>query len=144
MKKICFITTSRADFGALNELIKEAVKKNFLLVQLIVSGNHFSKVFGKTEKEINKKNCLVKKIKVASQNKDSKAVARSFSECVNKFSNTLYNLKPNIFVAFGDRYEMLAAVLSAYILRVPIAHIAGGEKTAGSIDEGFRHSISKL
>ena len=55
MKKICFITTSRADFGALNELIKEAVKKNFLLVQLIVSGNHFSKVFGKTEKEINKK-----------------------------------------------------------------------------------------
>ena len=144
MKKICFITTSRADFGALNELIKEAVKKNFLLVQLIVSGNHFSKVFGKTEKEINKKNCLVKKIKVGCQNKDSKAVARSFSECVNKFSKTLYNLKPDIFVAFGDRYEMLAAVLSAYILRVPIAHIAGGEKTAGSIDEGFRHSISKL
>ena len=62
MKKICFITTSRADFGTLNELIKQMVKKNFFLVQLIVSGNHFSSIFGNTEKEIiNKKNCLVKK-----------------------------------------------------------------------------------
>ena len=48
MKKICFITTSRADFGTLNELIKEVIKENFFLVQLIVSGNHFSKIFGKT------------------------------------------------------------------------------------------------
>ena len=144
MKKICFITTSRADFGTLNELIKEAIKENFFSVQLIVSGSHTSKIFGKTEKEINKKNCLIKKIKVSSQNKNSISVATSFSECVNKFSNTLYKLNPDIFVVFGDRYEMFAATVSAYILRIPIAHIAGGEKTAGSMDEGFRHSISKL
>jgi len=144
MKKICFITTSRADFGTLNELIKEVIKENFFLVQLIVSGNHFSKIFGKTEEEINKKNCLIKKIKVTNQNKDLKSVTKSFSECVKKFSNALYKLNPDIFVVFGDRYEMLAATVSAYILRIPIAHIAGGEKTAGSIDEGFRHSISKL
>ena len=53
-------------------------------------------------------------------------------------------LKPDIFVILGDRYEMLAAAVSSYILRIPIVHIGGGEKTAGSIDEGFRHSISKL
>ena len=47
-------------------------------------------------------------------------------------------------MAFGDRYEILAATLSAYILRIPIAHIAGGEKTAGSLDDGYRHSITKL
>ena len=47
-------------------------------------------------------------------------------------------------MVFGDRYEMLAATLSAYILRIPIAHVAGGEKTAGSLDEGFRHSITKM
>ena len=144
MKKICFITTSRADFGTLNELIKEVIKENFFLVQLIISGSHTSKIFGKTEKEINKKNCLIKKIRVPSQNKNQKSVAKSFSICVNKFSNTLYKLNPDIFVVFGDRYEMFAAAVSAYILRVPIAHIAGGEKTAGSIDDGFRHSISKL
>ena len=144
MKKICFITTSRADFGTLNELIKEVIKENFFSVQLIVSGSHTSQIFGKTEREVNKKNCLIKKINVPSQNKNLKSVAESFSECVNKFSNTIYKLNPDIFVVFGDRYEMLAAAISAYILRVPIAHIAGGEKTAGSMDEGFRHSISKL
>jgi len=144
MKRICFITISRADFGTLNELIKEVIKHKSFLVQLIISGNHNSKIFGKTEKEINETNCLVKKISVKSKNKNSKSVAKSFSECVNKFSNTLHNLSPDIFVVFGDRYEMLAAALSAYILRIPIAHIAGGEKTAGSTDEGFRHSISKL
>ena len=144
MKKICFITTSRADFGTLNELIKEVIKEKSFLVQLIISGSHTSKIFGKTEKEINKKNLLIKKIRVSSQNKNTKSVATSFSECVNKFSNALHKLSPDIFVAFGDRYEMFAATVSAYILRIPIAHIAGGEKTAGSIDEGFRHSISKF
>ena len=53
-------------------------------------------------------------------------------------------LNPDAFVVFGDRYEMLAATISSYILRIPIVHIAGGEKTAGSNDDGFRHSISKL
>ena len=144
MKKICFITTSRADFGTLNELIKEVIKEKSFLVQLIISGSHTSKIFGKTEKEINKKNLLIKKIRVYSQNKNTKSVATSFSECANKFSNALHKLSPDIFVAFGDRYEMFAATVSAYILRIPIAHIAGGEKTAGSIDEGFRHSISKF
>ena len=54
MKKICFITTSRADFGTLNELIKEVIKTK-LLVQLIISGSHTDKFFGNTQKEINYK-----------------------------------------------------------------------------------------
>ena len=112
MKKICFISTSRADFGTLNELIKEVIKENFFSVQLIVSGSHTSQIFGKTEREVNKKNCLIKKIKVPSQNKNLKSVAESFSECVNKFSNTIYKLNPDIFVVFGDRYEMLAGTIA--------------------------------
>jgi UDP-hydrolysing UDP-N-acetyl-D-glucosamine 2-epimerase len=146
MKKICFITTSRADFGTLNELIQETINEKNFTTQLIVSGSHYNKIFGKTEKEISyKKKCLIKPVYILqNNNKDSKSVALSFSECVKKYTNTLIKLKPDIFVAFGDRYEMLAAVLSAYILRIPIAHIAGGEKTFGSLDEGYRHSISKL
>ena len=50
MKKICFITTSRADFGTLNELIKEIIKEKKFSVQLIISGSHHSKIFGKTTK----------------------------------------------------------------------------------------------
>jgi len=50
MKKICFITTSRADFGTLNELIKEIIKKNFFSIQLILSGSISSNIFGNTKK----------------------------------------------------------------------------------------------
>ena len=53
MKKICFITTSRADFGTLNELILETIKERNFLTQLIISGNHYANIFGKTAKEIN-------------------------------------------------------------------------------------------
>jgi len=146
MKKICFITTSRADFGTLNELIQETIKEKNFTTQLIISGSHYNKIFGKTEKEINyKKKCLIKPVRILqNNNKDSTSVAISFSECIKKYTSALNKLKPDIFVVFGDRYEMLAATLSAYILRIPIAHIAGGEKTFGSLDEGFRHSISKL
>jgi len=145
MKKICFITTSRADFGTLNELIKEIIKEKKFSVQLIISGSHHSKIFGKTTKEIiYKKKCLVKRIQVSQNNKNAKSVAISFYKFIRNFTKAFNELKPDIFVAFGDRYEMLAATLSAYIMRIPIAHIAGGEKTAGSLDEGFRHSISKL
>ena len=65
MKKICFITTSRADFGTLNELILETIKERNFLTQLIVSGNHYANIFGKTAKEINyEKKCLIKKVYV--------------------------------------------------------------------------------
>ena len=56
----------------------------------------------------------------------------------------LCKLKPDIFVLFGDRYEMLAATVAAYILRVPIAHIAGGESTEAMIDEGIEEFSSFL
>ena len=144
MKKICFITTSRADFGTLEELLVEISKNRNIKLQLIVTGSHSSKIFGSMKEITKKKKYFVKKIKINSNNKNSKSVAYSFSEATKKITTILSFFKPDIFVVFGDRYEMLAAAASAYILRIPIVHIAGGEKTAGSIDEGFRHSITKL
>jgi len=145
MKKICFITTTRADFGTLNELINKIQKTNLSLVQLIVSGSHLDKMYGSSKKEItSNKKYLTKYVKILSQNKNLKSVALSFSDCVKKFTSALSQLKPELFVVYGDRYEILAATISSYILRIPIVHIAGGEKTSGSIDDGFRHSISKF
>ena len=73
MKKICFITTSRADFGTLNELIQETINEKNFTTQLIVSGSHYNKIFGKTEKEISyKKKCLIKPVYILqNNNKDS-------------------------------------------------------------------------
>ena len=76
MKKICFLTTSRADFGVLDDLIEEVIDSKFFYVQLIVSGSHVEKIYGNTQKEIFvKKKCFIRKIKVISKNKDTKSVA---------------------------------------------------------------------
>ena len=145
MKKICFITTSRADFGTLEALIGRVANERKFFVNVIVSGSHNSKVYGNTKNEIkNIKNCKIIRTKIKCINNDPKNVTASFADSVKKISKVLERLRPNIFVVFGDRYEMLAATIAAYILRIPIAHIGGGEKTSGSIDDGFRHSISKL
>lgn len=140
MKKICFITTSRADFGMVSELIKASLLKKSIKTSIIVSGDHFKDV----QRELKKNLSIIKKVKLNVNSVDSLKITISFSNYMEKISSKLKFLKPDVFVVFGDRYEMLAATISAYILRIPIAHVAGGEKTAGSLDEGFRHSITKM
>ena len=72
MKKICFITTSRADFGTLDQLIEEVKKKNYFKVQLIISGSHTNKIYGNTKNEVKiTKKCTIKKIKINTHNKNS-------------------------------------------------------------------------
>ena len=145
MKKICFITTSRADFGMVKIIINEAIKKKKYKTSLIISGNHNENFFGKSIKEIYfNKNLKKFMIFLKQKNNEFLTVSASFAKIIDKITLTLKKIKPHVFVAFGDRYEMLAATLSAYILNIPIVHIAGGEKTLGSLDEGYRHCITKL
>ena len=61
-----------------------------------------------------------------------------------KISSLIQKYKPKLFILLGDRYEVLSVALAAYISKIPIAHIHGGEITSGSLDDGFRHCISKL
>jgi len=145
MKSICFVTSSRADFGSINLLINEVIKlKKIKKVYLIITGSHTDNLFGSSvEIKVNKK-IIIKKIKIKVQNKDSFSVAKSFSESLKEYSKILKKISPESIVVLGDRYEMLSAALSAYILKINIIHLAGGEKTIGSLDDGFRNCITKL
>ena len=145
MKSICFVTSSRADFGSINLLINEVIKlKKIKKVYLIITGSHTDNLFGSSaEIKVNKK-IIIKKIKIKVQNKDSFSVAKSFSDSLKEYSKILKKISPESIVVLGDRYEMLSAALSAYILKINIIHLAGGEKTIGSLDDGFRNCITKL
>ncbi len=146
MKKICFITSSRADYGMVEIMVNEALnyKKKYQIF-LIISGNHNDNFFGKSINEIKfKKKIKIYRVFSNQRNKNLLSVALSFSKFLKKFSHCLKKINPDVFIVFGDRYEMLSATLSAFILGVPIVHLAGGEKTSGSLDDGFRHSITKL
>ena len=144
MKKILFISSSRADYGLLRDVIKETQKLNSK-TYLLVTGSHLSKEFGKTVSEIKKdkiKNIIKKKFleKQFSESDISRYVAKS----IEITSNVIRKLKPDVFIILGDRCEMLGSAIAAMIFRIPIAHIHGGEITYGAYDDSVRHSITKL
>jgi GDP/UDP-N,N'-diacetylbacillosamine 2-epimerase (hydrolysing) len=143
--KICVITSTRADFGLLKNLIFELKNNKFFSVKTIASGTHFSKKYGYTYKEIKESKIKIdEKIFCKFNLTTPKEISQVISKCITQSSKIYKKLQPDLLVVLGDRYEVLASALSAHICRIPIAHIHGGEVTRGVLDDAFRHSITKM
>jgi len=144
MKKICVVTGTRAEYGLLYWLMKEIDSDSDLQLQLIVTGSHLSPEFGLTHKEIEKEFKIDKKIEMLLSSDSAIGINKSMGLAQISFSEAYDELKPDLLVVLGDRYEILSATISAMIAQIPIAHLHGGETTEGLIDESIRHSISKM
>lgn len=143
-KRICIITGSRAEYGLIYWLIKEVKADQDLELQLIVTGMHLSSEYGSTYKEIEKDFKIHKKIDINLVSDTSVGISRSMGIAQTSFSQAFKELKPDLLVLTGDRYETFSAASSAMISKIPIAHIHGGELTKGSWDDTIRHCISKM
>ncbi len=144
MKKICVVTGTRAEYGLLYWLLKEIEADKELELQLIVTGMHLSPEFGLTYKEIEKEFKINKKIEMLLSSDTAIGISKSMGLAQISFAESYYELKPDIVIVLGDRYEIFSATSAAMIARIPIAHIHGGEKTEGAFDESIRHSITKM
>nr|WP_165786847.1 UDP-N-acetylglucosamine 2-epimerase [Aliarcobacter cryaerophilus] len=144
MKKICVVTGTRAEYGLLYWLLKEIEADKELQLQVIVTGMHLSPEFGLTYKEIEKEFKINKKIEMLLSSDTSVGISKSMGLAQISFAESYDELKPDIVIVLGDRYEMFSATSAAMIARIPIAHIHGGEKTEGAFDESMRHSITKM
>lgn len=144
MRKICVVTSTRAEYGLLYWLLKEIKADSELKLQLIVTGMHLSPEFGLTYKEIEKEFKIDKKIEILSSSHTSLDICAEMAIVYEKFAPALAELKPDILVLLGDRYEIFGLAGVASIMQIPIAHIHGGETTQGAFDEAFRHSITKM
>ena len=144
MRKICVVTGTRAEYGLLYWLLKEIKADSELKLQLIVTGMHLSPEFGLTYKEIEKEFKIDKKIEILSSSHTSLDICAEMARVYEKFAPALAELKPEILVLLGDRYEIFGVAGVASIMQIPIAHIHGGETTQGAFDEAFRHSITKM
>ncbi len=138
MRKICVVTSTRAEYGIMSRLINKIELDSELELQLIATGTHLSEKFGLTYKEITSP--IKKKIDIEIEKEPSRAMAVA----IEKFSKNFKELKPDILIVLGDRYEIMAVVIAAMLNNIPIAHIHGGETTEGAIDEAIRHSITKM
>lgn len=144
MKKICIVTGSRAEYGLLYWLMKEIEKDPDLELQIIVTGMHLSPEFGLTYKEIEKEFTITKKIEMLLSSDTAIGISKSMGLAQISFAESFEELKPDLLIVLGDRFEIFSAVSTAMIARLPIAHLHGGETTEGAYDESIRHSITKM
>ena len=143
-RKVCVVTGTRAEYGLLYWLMKEIEADNDLELQVIATGMHLSPEFGLTYKEIEKDFKIDKKIEMLLSSDTSIGISKSMGLAQISFAEAYEDLKPDILVVLGDRYEIFSAVSAAMIARIPVAHLHGGETTEGAFDESIRHSITKM
>ena len=145
MRKICFVTGTRAEYGLLSRLMRLVKEDNDLRLQVIATNMHLMPEYGETYKEIEKDGFTIdKKVYMHKPSDDAHGIISSMAEEMQGMNDALSELKPDILVLLGDRYEILVAAQVALIHRVPIAHIHGGEVTEGAFDDAIRHSVTKM
>jgi len=144
-RKICVITGSRAEYGLLYWLMKEINDDDAIELQLVVTGMHLSEEFGNTYKEIEKDGFTIDhKVDISLTSDTEVAISKSMGIGIIGFADVFNDLKPELIVVLGDRFEIFSAVSVAMIARIPVAHLHGGEATECLIDESIRHSVTKM
>jgi UDP-hydrolysing UDP-N-acetyl-D-glucosamine 2-epimerase len=144
-RKVCIFTGTRAEYGLLKPLMDEIKSDPDLELQIVASCMHLSPEFGLTYKEIEKDGFNIdEKVEMLLSSDTPSGIVKSMGLGMIGYTDALNRLKPDITVVLGDRFEALAFAIANFVNRIPIAHLYGGEATEGLIDEGIRHSITKL
>ena len=144
-RKTCVVTGTRAEYGLLRWLMDGINKSTKLDLQIVATGMHLSPEFGLTYQEIENDGFKIdKKIEMLLSADTPSSISKSTGLGLIGFADAFYELNPDIVIVLGDRYEVLAASLAAMFENIHIAHIHGGETTAGAFDEAIRHSITKM
>lgn len=145
MRNIAVFTGTRAEYGLLYWLLKDIQQEPELKLQLLVAGMHFSPEFGMTYQQIEADGFRIdEKVEMLLSSDSAVGTAKSIGLGVIGFADALSRMAPDALVILGDRFEALAAAQAAMILRIPVAHIHGGEITEGAYDDAIRHAITKL
>ena len=143
--KVCVLSTSRADYGIYRSVLEWLQAEPTLDLQLAVGGMHLSESHGSSVERIVADGYPIAARVPSMPSDDSElAVADAMASATSGFARALHSIQPDIAVVLGDRYEMHAGALAALPLRIPVAHIHGGDETEGAIDNSLRHSITKL
>lgn len=143
--KVGWLTTSRADFGICLPMIQFLKEKKDVELEMIVSGSHLMMEHGNTVEEVNLLGLKTHCVEVDLKGHSAAGTALSFAECAHAFANFWTNNHDfHLIFALGDRYEMAAALMSTIPFGLRIAHLCGGDVTAGATDQMYRDMISMI
>ena len=145
MHKIAVVTTTRAEYGVLRRLLRLLEQDSRIELFLYVTGTHLEQAYGYTISEIEEDQIKIfKKIKICAKGETQQDIAKTMAQAQTRFTNEFLKNMPDLLVVVGDRYELLSICTSAVMLRIPIAHISGGEVTSGAVDDVIRNCITKM
>lgn len=145
MKKICFVTAARSEYGVLKWLMKDIDESKDFTLQLIVTGGHLSYDQGHTIDQIIEDGFKIDYIVDAHLDTTATArIAESMGKMAECFAKAFETLKPDYLLVLGDRYELLPICNTAFVMCIPIIHLSGGDVTEGAIDDGIRNAITML
>ena len=144
-RKIAVVTTSRADYGHLYWTLKELQNRAEIDLRLIALGAHYSPEFGQTFKEIEADEFTIdERIECLISSDSDVGMAKTIGVATLGLADVLGRMRPDILLLIADRYEMLAPASVALALRIPIAHIEGGDVSEGAIDDAVRNALTKI
>src|ERR1043166_4206492 len=139
------VTSSRADYGHLYWPLKELAARPSVEPRLIAMGPHLSPEFGHTVAGVEGGVCAGdERVECLLSSDTDVGMAKTIGVATLGLADVLARLRPDILLLIADRYEMLAPAAAALALRIPVAHIEGGEVTEGAIDDAVRNALTKL
>ena len=141
-RKIAVVTSSRADYAHLRWLLRDLGAHSAVDLQVITLGPHLSPAFGHTGKTVTAAQRL--NIECLLDSDTDVGMAKTIGVATLGLADALGRLRPDLLLLIADRYEMLAPASVALALRIPIAHVEGGETTFGAIDDAVRNALSKI
>jgi len=146
MYNICVFTGTRAEYGILKGLIRAIELDPQFNLQLFVSGSHLSSEFGMTISEIEQDGFkAAAKVEILLSSVDTpQAMLKAMGRGLMSYGDVLLELKPDLCLVLGDRFEALAFAISANVSGIPLVHLHGGELTFGALDDCMRHAITKM
>ena len=144
-RTIAVVTTSRADYSHLYWPLRELANRTDVDLKLIVLASHLSPEFGHTIREIEKDNFpIAARLECLLSSDSDVGMAKSIGVAMLSLADCLAAMRPDVLLLIADRYEMLAPASVALALRIPIAHIEGGEISRGAIDDAVRNALTKM
>lgn len=144
-RKVCVVTGSRAEYGLLRETMRCIAGDARLKLQVIATGSHLAPEFGSTWREIESDGIAIDwKLDALVASDSAVGATKSLGLAVLGFAEAYAQMRPDIVLVLGDRYEILAAASAALLNRIPVGHIHGGEVTEAAFDDSIRHAITKM
>ncbi len=144
MRRIGVVTVGRSDYGIFQPVLRAIAADPALELCLIVTGAHLSPGHGLTVREVERDFSIAARVEMLLASDTPAGVTKSIGVGLLGFAQVYERLRPDILLVLGDRFETMAAALSALPFTIPVAHLHGGELSQGAMDDALRHAITKL